>query len=278
MTSKTSMPTKNTLVNLEKKYGCIISLQTHDFTLEKSFLVYRENEQRIAASSIKLFFAVAVMSVLKEKGFTLESVLPIKPYQSVRGISILADFVIKKMSIHNLLYLLLAHSDTSAQNALEQVISPEEVNNYIQEHNFKKTLFVSNLKSTKTTLSLVSPADMVNILYKLWAKEILKPEDCELLLSFLAQSRMTHFSLRFLPTSINTGEPVISKHYSKAGKLYKSINDSFILETDKGVLGGSICVDNFTVKDKFNSVDHEGILLISKITKNIFYEWYYLKT
>jgi beta-lactamase class A len=271
------MHIKNNLVNIEQKHNCTIGLQAYDFDTKHIFFAYHEHEQKIAASSIKLFFAGAVLQALHEKKLSLESVLPVESSQLVQGISILADFTVEDMSVRNLLYLLLTHSDTSAQNTLEQVVTPEEVNSYIQSLGLTQTHFVSKYTSTETHLSHTTPSDVVIFMQKLWNKEVGTQDDSALLLSFLAQSRMTHFGLRHLPTSLAMSKPIITERYSKAGKIYKSLNDSLIVKTDKGVLGVGVFIDNLTVVDKFNSVDHEGILLIASLVKTIFDNWHQSK-
>lgn len=143
----------NKIVNIEEKYTCNIGVKAHDFKAGKDVFEYKGAEQKIAASSIKLFFAGAVLEVLKKKGGTLYDTLPVEPKQFVKGISILADLSIKEINIQDLLYLLLAHSDTTAQNTLQQIISQDEVNEYIQKLGFTNTFFESNFTSTKTNLS-----------------------------------------------------------------------------------------------------------------------------
>ncbi len=272
------MHTKENLANIENKNGCTIGVCACDFDANFVFFEHVSREQKIAASSIKLFFAGAVMNALRTKNLSLETGVPVNPSHFVCGISILADLTTDTMSIRDLLYLLLAHSDTSAQNTLEQVVTEKEVNDYIQKTGFKETRFVSKNFSTETHLSCTTPFDVVNFLQKLWNKEIGKPNDSNLLLSFLAQSRITHFGLRYLPTRLITNKPIITERYSKAGKIYHSINDSLILKTEKGTLGLSIFIDNFSAKDKFNSVDYDGVLLLAKISETIFADWHISKT
>lgn len=272
------MHINNKIVNIEEQYTCNIGVKAFDFKAEKDFFEYKSTEQKVAASSIKLFFASAVLEELKKNGGTIHNTLPVDPKQFVKGISILADLSIKEISIRDLLYLLFAHSDTTAQNTLQQIISQNEVNEYIQELGFKNTIFESNYTSTKTKLSLTTPSDTVSYMKKLWDKELHTQSECELLISFLQQSRMTHFGLRNLPVSFNKKNPIITKRYSKAGKVHDSINDTFVVETNNGTLGVSMFIDNLRTEEKFNSVDHEAVLLLSSIAESIFNDWYSSKT
>lgn len=272
------MHTKTNLVNIEKKHGCTIGVYAYDFTEQLPFFSYKENLDRVAASSIKLFFAGAVLGALQEKNLSLESMLEIKPSDFVQGISILAELTLKEMSVRNLLYLLLAHSDTTAQNVLEQIVPEKMVNEYIQKSGFNKTSFVSKKTSTETHLSRTTPSDTVMFMQSIWKKKVGVPSESDLLLSFLAQSRITYFSQRHLSTSLTTSNPLITERYSKAGKVHHSINDTVVLKTSKGALGLSIFVDNYVVQSGFNTVDHEGVLLVASIAKNIFDSWYRAKS
>ena len=146
MPSEKSMYQKNNLANIEKEFGCSIGIHAYDLETKDIFYEHKQREQRVAASSIKLFFACAVMDVLKEKNLTLDTVVPIQDTYLIPGASVLADLVLQEITIQNLLYLLLTHSDTSAQNILEQVVSSEEVNTFIKKSGFENTLFVSNFE------------------------------------------------------------------------------------------------------------------------------------
>ncbi|KKS28558.1 MAG: Beta-lactamase [Parcubacteria group bacterium GW2011_GWC2_42_11] len=268
------MHMKNHLVNLEQKNNCIIGVEVRDITTHSTFFAHQEKMVLSSASCIKLFFAGAVLEVIHKKNLSLASTLLVDPSHFVPGASVLADLKTQEMRIDDLLYLLLAHSDTTAQNTLEQLISSQEVNEYIQRHGFLGTTFVSKNNPTKTVFPSTTPNDGVTFMERLWDGETFEPGARKLMLTYLAQSRHTHFGLRHLPTSLNMKDPIISERYSKAGKVHHTVNDTVLLKTPKEVLSIGVFVDNFVATENFNSVDNKGILLVSDITRDLFTEWY----
>ncbi|KKS84908.1 MAG: hypothetical protein UV60_C0013G0025, partial [Parcubacteria group bacterium GW2011_GWA2_43_11] len=152
--------------------------------------------------------------------------------------------------------------------------SSQEVNEYIQRHGFLGTTFVSKNNPTKTVFPSTTPNDAVTFMERLWDGETFEPGARKLMLTYLAQSRHTHFGLRHLPTSLNMKDPIISERYSKAGKVHHTVNDTVLLKTPKEVLSIGVFVDNFVATENFNSVDNKGILLVSDITRDLFTEWY----
>jgi len=267
------MHIKDTVVNLEKKYTCTIGVYAKTETLKEPLCTHNEMRHMPAASCIKLFFAASLLHSLQEKNISFEETLPILSSHFVKGASVLADLALQKMSIRDLLYLLLAHSDTTAQNVLETLTSSEEVNDFIQKNGFLNTQYVPKHASTESSFSATTPYDAVLFMEKVWNKTILG-EARNLVLNFLAQSRHTHFGLRYLPTSLNMKNPTITEHYSKAGKIYKTINDTFLVKTTYGILQASIFINNLTLTKNFNSVDNEGILLISSLAQDLFNLWH----
>lgn len=271
---ETSMHAKTHIATLEKEYGCTIGVEVRDFETGATVAEYKAHESVTAASCIKLFVAGAVLHSLEGRGYTLESTLPIESSHLVPGASILADLAIRAMSIRDLLYFLLAHSDTSAQNVLEQVAGPELIHAYIQRIGCADTAYVPKYASNSETHSRTTPHDAVHFMKALWQGDgILPPEARALILSFLARSRHTHFGLRHLPCTLNTKEPRITEHYSKAGKIGRSVNDTLILTTKTGVLGVAVFIDNLAVTKNYNNVDHDGILLVAALVRDLFASW-----
>jgi hypothetical protein len=119
-----------------------------------------------------------------------------------------------------------------------------------------------------------TPNDAVMFMEKLWDGELFEKEARTLMLTYLAQSRHTHYGLRYLPTSLNTKNPFITERYSKAGKVHHTVNDTVLLATPKGVVCLGVFVDNFIATESFNSVDNKGILLVAELTCDLFTEWY----
>lgn len=265
---------KNHIVNLEQKNNCIIGVEVRNITTHTTFFTYQEKRILSSASCIKLFFAGAVLETIHAKSLSLTDTLPVEPSQFVPGASILADLKTQAVRIDDLLYLLLAHSDTTAQNTLEQLITPQEVNDYIQKHGFTDTTYVSKTDHNKTTFPSTTPNDAVTFMSRLWDGEQFETEARTLILTYLAQSRHTHYGLRYLPTSLNMKDPFITERYSKAGKVYHTVNDTVVLNTPKGVLCIGVFVDDFIATENFNSVDNKGILLVSDLTRDLFTEWY----
>jgi beta-lactamase class A len=259
---------------IERERGCTIGLVVWDDTHDTPSYTFREQEEHASASAIKLFVAGAVAEAMGSGDNTLERELPVRAQHFVTGASVLADLTCSSMSVKNLLYLLLAHSDTSAQNVLEQIVSPAEINEYLARQGYKGSTYVPKGLSNEAHHSRTTPLDSARCIRALWRAESCSGDMRTFLLSCLAQSRHTHYGLRYLPSAENARAPRITAHYTKAGKIHHSVNDTLLLETDRGVVSMSVFVDGLQVQKNFNSVDHEGILLVSTLVRDLFEEWY----
>lgn len=268
------MHTKNKIVNLEQENACSIGVEVRNLTTNTTFFRYQEKKVISSASCIKLFFAGAILETMHRKNISFSDTLPLTTSHFVPGASILADLKTQEVRIDDLLYLLLAHSDTTAQNTLEQLISPQEINDYIKKQGFVDTHYVSKKNPDKTVFSSTTPSDAVLFMSNLWNKKDFVEENRNLMLSFLAQSRHTYYGLRYLPTSLNMKDPSVTERYSKAGKVYHAINDTLLLITTKGTVAIGVFIDNFIATEKFNSVDNAGILLVAELTRDLFTDWF----
>ncbi len=266
------MHIKNEIVKLEQLFKCTIALSSFSLSPTTPLFSYREDEVVRSGSASKLFLISALFEKLSAHPIPLEQSIEI-PARLKEGASILADLSCTTMRLDDLVYLLLAHSDTGAQATLETLIKEDEVNEHIRSLGFTKTTYVSTEHTTETHFSTMSTKECSSLFTLLYEKAQKNEPYTLHALSSLSKSRHTYFGLRYLPTSFNTKTPSITKRYSKSGKIEEACNDTCIIETAQGALCFTVAVDHFAKGELYNSVDSPSITLVATISKLLFDSW-----
>lgn len=255
---------------LANRHNFNIGIYAYDLYDSKNAILLNEKRKFPAASLVKLIIALAILKKVESKKFSLSKKLICRDEDKIIGASIIADLNLDKYKIKDLLYFLLAHSDNTAQNILEQIVREKEINNFIKKNNLSRTKFVSLKKSTAKRYSTTTPQDMAILFRLIWQNKLLNKKMTKLLLSFLAKTRTSYFGLRYLPCRLNTKNPEIKYFYSKAGKLKNSVNDCLILVTKDRIFQINIFIDNLRIKKYRNNVDNEGIIILGKIVLELY--------
>lgn len=257
---------------IEQTYHCTLGVYAVSLGQSpKRCLKFRANQVFPAASIIKLFVAWAILKEIDRGRLKLAEQIKISPADKVSGHSIIADLDFKSLSVKNILYFLLAHSDNTAQNLLEKILPPQVINRVIQQSGFLKTHFVSLTNSRPDNFSVTTPQETAKLLTAIWQAKHLSLQSSQLILNFLSQTRDTYLGLRYLPCKLNVKKPEIINFYSKIGQLDQVVNNCLLLETKQDVLNICVFINHLKVKKFKYNVDHRGAKLIAKITQTIYH-------
>lgn len=256
---------------IEQDYHCVLGVYATKISgSRKQAIKFRASQFFPAASIIKLFLAWAVLKEIDRGRLKLTQQIKISSADKISGHSIIADLDLKFISIKNLLYFLLAHSDNTAQNILEKILPSRAINRAIQQGGFLKTRFVSLSNRRSGIFSVTTPQTSAQLLKNIWQGRQLSPQSRQLMLDFLSRTRHTHLGLRYLPCKLNVKSPEIINFYSKIGQLDQVVNNCLLLETKQDVLNICVFINNLKINKFKHNVDHRGAKLIAKITQTIY--------
>lgn len=227
-----------------------------------------------AASSIKLFVALAALEMVARGEMTLDTKETIRPEERMPGLGVLAELRSTLHTLRDLLYYLLAHSDNTAQNTIERMLTVHRIEHTIAALGTSHTRYVPLPAQHEQGRSHTSPQDIARLLTSLWEGTLLPANERRFFLECLAHTRTTHLGLRTLPCALNTRHPLITAYYAKGGKVPGTVTDNLLLVTSRGTLCISVFLHGITVTRYGNNVDHTGARMIADLVATLFRTWY----
>ncbi len=246
----------NKLTEIEKEKDIKIGLCAKQFKSDKNKINWHKNILFPSASIIKVLIAIIVLDKINKKQLALNTQLDIKKNDLIHGTSIIADLKIKNITIYNLLYYLLSHSDNTAQIILEKIIHKEDINNFFAKHKINDFVYVPFAEQTKKKKSLITPSAISQIFSLIEENKIINKKSSELIKTFLSKNRITYMGLRQLPIKINVLKPEITTYYSKSGINKNSFNESMMLKTKKNkIFNINLFITDMKINNFHNNVE-----------------------
>jgi len=227
-----------------------------------------------AASSIKLFVALAALEAVARGEVALDTKETVRAYERMPGLGVLAELSSATHTLRDLLYYLLVHSDNTAQNTIERMLTVRRIEASIAEFGASHTHYVPLGVRNEHVRSRTSPREVLRLLAGLWEGTLLPADERHFFLDCLARTRTTHLGLRTLPCALNTRRPLITAHYTKGGKVPDTVTDNLLLATPQGTLGISVFLHGITVTRYANNVDHAGTRMVANLVATLFRTWY----
>ncbi|MEO1769747.1 serine hydrolase [Candidatus Enterococcus ferrettii] len=224
-----------------------------------------EKNMRRAASVIKLFIMAAVYEQVDQKKLALNQEYTLLGEDIVGGTGVLQEYPIgSTLTINQLLAHMMVDSDNTAGNILiEQLGGLSELNNYLREQNFSKTvmnrLFLDTEALEAGIDNYTSAEDVAHLLQNVYQQKLVSPVHDLAMLELLNQNK-NHSKL---PAQIGPEVEV----YNKAGEYadYGVENDACIFEK-----GGTAYILVVLSEDGKSS---EQILAMNRLGKE-FYEMF----
>jgi beta-lactamase class A len=179
-----------------------------------------------AASLIKLPLAVAVLEQELAGKIALDTELTLKATDKADGSGVLKRYRAgTRLTVANLLELMLQRSDNTATNILTDLLGLEEINGSCRRQGLGATCmprYIMDLEARDRKIeNVTSAADMARILKGLYARKILDGPSCERLLDILKGQQVRDRLPRYLPSG------VVLAH--KTGLMNKQCHDAGIL-------------------------------------------------
>lgn len=233
----------------------------------------RENDLVRTASTIKLAIMATVFDAVNRGDAKWTDLLPVAPAEKVSGSGVLgnefSDGV--QLPIRDVLHLMIVLSDNTATNLLLERFSAEAVNRYLDKIGIKTTRSLRKImgkqaagwsaagklpENQKYGLGVATPKEMVAILEKIDAGELVSPEASKEMLAVLKrQQDNTGMRRHFMDVPVA----------NKTGALDALRADVGIVYAKTGKVAMAIYVDGIPKPDW--SPDNQGSRMISDLAK-----------
>lgn len=224
------------------------------------------------ASVIKVLILVELFNQVLSQKLTLQTTSHINPKFRTSGSGILtylSDSV--SLSIQDVAFLMMMVSDNTAANLLIDKLGRENINHTIQKMGLSQTILYMDrinplvLKEHPEELAITTPYDISLIFTKLAREEILTPQLCQKILSFMKKEQNKWRICGELPM-----RPDILI-YHKTGTLQGVFNDAGIVRSHKGQYVISIFSKDVPEEDNSDPrLPNQAEQTIARISRLIF--------
>jgi beta-lactamase class A len=194
------------LAGVRGRFRGVISYTVEDLQTGRS-IVWNENQPLPAASVIKLPVAVAVFEQELAGKIRLDAEVELKRTDKADGSGVLKRARSgTRLSVEDLLELMIQRSDNTATNILTDLLGLEEINGSCRRQGLLATImprYIMDLAARDNRIeNYTTAADMARLLKALYARRILDPPRCGQLLDILKGQHVRDRLPRYLPPSV----------------------------------------------------------------------------
>ena len=255
-----------------------VALAYRSFSTGESY-TYRATQTMRSASLIKLPLAVQVLSEVTRGRLDLSQRYPVKTEAQVGGAGVLyrLDAGLEP-TLKDLLTLMLIVSDNTATNLIIDLLGEATVNSFIYDLGLQQTSLVGKLQlpanqqneaQKRGEANSTCAADVLGLLLRLQAGDLLPPELTTLVLDILKQQQFTESLARYLPTDPELHDPHVVVA-SKSGCLRGLWHDAGLVYAADGSPLYALVVMTDGSQDRSYAWEQEGMLLIAEVSRNVY--------
>ena len=194
------------LAGVRGRFRGVISYYIEDLQTGRT-IVWNENQPLPAGSVIKLPIAVSVFEQELAGKIQLDAEVELKPTDKADGSGVLKRARSgTKLTVGNLVELMLQRSDNTATNMLTDLLGLEEINDACRRQGLTSTCmprYIMDLSARDNRIeNYTSATDMGRLLKALYAGSILDPESSGQLLDILKGQHVRDRLPRYLPRGV----------------------------------------------------------------------------
>jgi beta-lactamase class A len=238
----------------------------------REVIEYRADEKVQTASVIKLPIMAEVFAQAAEGRLNLQEELTITEENLVRGSGILQDLSPGiRLSIRDLVVLMITMSDNSATNLLMDRVGIRNVNERMRQYGLKNTVLYKKIFKPATEplpeeqkrwgLGVTTPREMLVLMEKIYRREIVDPASCEAMMAILKKQRDRDQIPRYFVGSRWSKVEVANK----TGALNQVRNDVGIVFTPQGDCVLSLFAQES--QDEKWTADNEATLTLGRLAE-----------
>lgn len=235
-------------------------------------VAYRERERFPAASTIKVFVLLELLSRVADGSASLDEEMLLEESDKVTGSGVLkalgAD---RSYPLADLATLMIIVSDNTATNLLIERLGVEAINDSCRRHGWRDTRLVGKLQQGDASeTSHTSPFDLSDHFVRLWRGELLPPELSEIARGIYLRQQYCDGLGRDLGYDGYSSETGASRLRiaSKSGSIRGVRNDAGVVCLGERCFGVAVmtkgCADG-----RFYP-DNPGVRTISKVSRALF--------
>jgi len=196
----------NFLAGVRGRFRGVISYYIEDLQTGRT-IVWNENQPLPAGSIIKLPIAVSVFEQELAGKILLDAEVELKATDKADGSGVLKRTRSgTKLTVANLLELMLQRSDNTATNILTDMLGLEEINSSCQRQGLTATCmprYIMDLAARDNRIeNFTSATDMGRLLKRLYTQQILDPSTSAQLLEILKGQHVRDRLPRYLPPGV----------------------------------------------------------------------------
>jgi beta-lactamase class A len=192
---------ENELKTMEGEFSVILK----DLRSGKTF--YEKNPQRQvpSASTIKILIMIEAFRSFLAGKLDLNGKVSISCDDKVE-FSLITEMVTDQYKVRDLILLMMTLSDNTATNVLIDMLGMGNINSTGATLGLRGTILQRKMMDFEATKqgqqNLTVPSDLINLMEKLYKKEILNPEACEEMLKIMSTAVEKCYMMRDLPPDI----------------------------------------------------------------------------
>lgn len=263
---------------LEARFSGELSLAYYNFADSSSFLHNATRSMR-SASLIKIPLLIQTLSEVAKGKLSLDQRFLLKDTDQVGGAGILHALQAGlTLSLQDLLTLMIIVSDNTATNMIIDSLGETRVNAFLQYLGLSQTQLVGKLQLPVAKQNALQrsgqfnrscAADILGLLLRLEQRDLLPDDLSELALAILKKQQFTEALSRYLPRDQELDpKPLIVA--SKSGCLRGLWHDAALVYNSDSQPLYALVIMTDNALDKSYSMEQEGMMLIAKISKEIF--------
>jgi beta-lactamase class A len=198
---------ERTVGRIQTGFRGVISVYIEDLQTGRS-IAYNESVPIPAASVIKVPVAVALYEQELQGKITLDTEVVLRASDKADGSGVLKRVRSgTRLTVANLLELMIQRSDNTATNLLTDLISLEEVNNSCRRQGLAVTCMPRAImdleaRDLRSIENYTSAADMARLMKGLYFKKILDAASCDQILEIMKGQKVRDRLPRYLPPGV----------------------------------------------------------------------------
>lgn len=183
-----------------------VSIVLKDLTNDKWLYLLDENKAVPSASTIKILIMIEALNRVFEGKIQLNDKIKIEEEDKV-DFSVIKDLTADSYNYIDIITLMIIVSDNTATNVLVDLLGYDNINKMGEKLGLKNTILSRKMMDFKAIKegrqNYTSALDMAIMMERIYRKQIISPDMCDLMIDILKKQKYKDALGRFLPEDVN---------------------------------------------------------------------------
>ena len=223
-----------------------LNILVHDMKENKTYFDYHSNQKLVSASTIKVPIMLCALNEVMNHKLSLDTKLEVSNEIILEDSEVFEEGS-RQASLYELLMWMIIKSDNTSTNVLINYLSMSKINEYcetvLETENTSVQRIMLDFKAVEEGRNnYISQADLLKMFIKLYNKEILNDELCEVAMNILCNQRWQNQIMRYIyePTKYAHKTGDLDYLHHDAGIMYINNNWVYIgcsIKSDHNIRG-----------------------------------------